>query len=520
MAAQGNTQNLSTDDDDAEDDDDDDSVGSPPPSPESSKRRKITAGAKKGQDTGTTKGKHKSSLSHSSTYSHKPDDHPQMAQASESSPRQQYAQQFNYNSQQRMDAYQLPRDALGNSQMPMPNAYNAQNFAGQQRQLQFPQAVKRENGDYGPYYQSMHQRQMSDAPSNSVKVENKISPDNRTFLPHGRPSSADSVRSSRTSGQSPSAMMPRYVVPGSSANMRPKLKVQIPLGDSSESQISSAGDIRSIGGPLSGGTLSNENNDGQANNDTPENNQENSERTPSVDGGHSGNKLKSESGNGGNGGASVATGGNGSGGNNGPWGSSLLLPPPSPSSYLNSSTTSGPGNPFGRPPLVNSNGEQTPISAALPSKYVNDLLPSPSNFYGSEWDLHFGPASAGFSAIPGSGGPPNTSVLSGASAFPQVTPTSSSAVVGMPMSMGLNQNVGGTATAPQPMQAMGHGHHVHNGVPGPPMGSVAVNATKIGPTSNDITANAGANSGGQGGDPETRKRETTASLMRSKRVRM
>lgn len=421
-----------------------------------------------------------------------------------------------------MDSFQLQREAMSNSQMPMSNAYNAQNFAGQQRHLNFPQAIKSESGDYGSYYQGIHQRQLSDAAPISNKVENKISPDSRTFVPHGRPSSADSVRGSRINGQSPSAMMPRYVMPGTNASMRPKLKVQIPLGDSSESQISSAGEIRSIGGPLSGGTLSNDNHDGQANNGTPEKNQEASEHSPSIDGGESANKVKSE---GGRGADTVASGANSnaSGGNNGPWGSSLLLPPPSPSSYLNSSAASGPGNPFGRPPLVNSNGEQTPISAALPSKYVNDLLPSPSNFYGSEWDLHFGPASAGFSAIPGSGGLPSTTVLSGAAGFPHATPTSSSAIAGIPV--GLTSSGGGTTIAPQPMPALGHGNHAHNGAPGPSIGGSTVNANRGGSTNSDMMANAGnqnagGNSQGEGGDPGTRKREATASLMRSKRVRM
>ena len=35
--------------------------------------------------------------------------------------------------------------------------------------------------------------------------------------------------------------------------------------------------------------------------------------------------------------------------------------------------------------LVPGGGEQTPLSAALPSRLVNDLLPSPSNFYSNDW---------------------------------------------------------------------------------------------------------------------------------------
>ncbi|RDW25025.1 hypothetical protein B0I73DRAFT_141406 [Yarrowia lipolytica] len=76
----------------------------------------------------------------------------------------------------------------------------------------------------------------------------------------------------------------------------------------------------------------------------------------------------------------------------------LLLPPPSPSSYINNSGV-GPGNPFAKPTLLN--GEQTPLSAALPSRYINDLLPSPSNFYGTEWN--FNPGSAGGSSFSAGG---------------------------------------------------------------------------------------------------------------------
>ncbi|EHY53844.1 resistance to lethality of mkk1p386 overexpression [Exophiala dermatitidis] len=74
----------------------------------------------------------------------------------------------------------------------------------------------------------------------------------------------------------------------------------------------------------------------------------------------------------------------------------IVLPPPSPSaSAVMSAGTSGPPNPFARPPPPTSNQNrdayndnrnniETPISA-LPSRYMNnDLLPSPSNFF-SEW---------------------------------------------------------------------------------------------------------------------------------------
>ncbi|KIW87664.1 uncharacterized protein Z519_11638 [Cladophialophora bantiana CBS 173.52] len=78
-------------------------------------------------------------------------------------------------------------------------------------------------------------------------------------------------------------------------------------------------------------------------------------------------------------------------------GDHIVLPPPSPSaSAVMSAGTSGPPNPFARPPPPTSNANrdayndnrntiETPISA-LPSRYMNnDLLPSPSNFF-SEWD--------------------------------------------------------------------------------------------------------------------------------------
>ncbi|KAK9367850.1 hypothetical protein V1509DRAFT_566057 [Lipomyces kononenkoae] len=97
----------------------------------------------------------------------------------------------------------------------------------------------------------------------------------------------------------------------------------------------------------------------------------------------------------------------------------VLLPPPSPSTYLNANTLGGPGNPFARPASLSTAGasgpshvfaqstsgaantsasnvtsmpnarEQTPISA-LPSRYVSDLLPSPSTLYTpAEWGLQF-----------------------------------------------------------------------------------------------------------------------------------
>ncbi|KAK9244041.1 hypothetical protein V1506DRAFT_542520 [Lipomyces tetrasporus] len=96
----------------------------------------------------------------------------------------------------------------------------------------------------------------------------------------------------------------------------------------------------------------------------------------------------------------------------------VLLPPPSPSAYLNSNSLGGPGNPFARPTSLSSAGasapshsfppttgaananvssatsmpnarDQTPISA-LPSRYVSDLLPSPSTLYTpADWGLQF-----------------------------------------------------------------------------------------------------------------------------------
>jgi hypothetical protein len=190
-----------------------------------------------------------------------------------------------------------------------------------------------------------------------------------------RPQSMDTTAGGQerrfATNQQESPMMGSKMPPSSLHNvssgppMRPKLKVQIPMGDSGgDSQISSSEPSKDA--------------------------KDEENRQP----GSKPSSATSSSGAGGTGGNGPQSGG--------PWGSSLLLPPPSPSSYLstNSGTSSavGPGNPFGRPPLVTSNGEQTPLSAALPSKYVNDLLPSPSNFYGTEWNTHFGPPSA--AAVP------------------------------------------------------------------------------------------------------------------------
>lgn len=63
----------------------------------------------------------------------------------------------------------------------------------------------------------------------------------------------------------------------------------------------------------------------------------------------------------------------------------IVLPPPSPSvGALLSAGPQGPANPFSRPLPVNA-PEQTPMSA-LPSRFTQDLLGSPSTFFGSpDW---------------------------------------------------------------------------------------------------------------------------------------
>jgi MADS-box transcription factor len=67
------------------------------------------------------------------------------------------------------------------------------------------------------------------------------------------------------------------------------------------------------------------------------------------------------------------------------------LPPPSPSatSILSAGAT-GPPNPFARPPPQNHNtgmNMETPVSALLPSRYLNnEFLPSPSSFY-PDWNF-------------------------------------------------------------------------------------------------------------------------------------
>lgn len=78
--------------------------------------------------------------------------------------------------------------------------------------------------------------------------------------------------------------------------------------------------------------------------------------------------------------------------------SGVVLPPPSPSaSALLSAGAQGPPNPFARPPIPvnpgsqnqnaynNNNNIETPISA-LPSRFMNELLPSPSSFF-PEWNI-------------------------------------------------------------------------------------------------------------------------------------
>jgi hypothetical protein len=186
---------------------------------------------------------------------------------------------------------------------------------------------------------------------------------------------------------------PQVSRPMADHSLRPKLKVQIPLGETSEG-ISSSEKSR-------------------------DKNDRDSQAATSSGAGSAGPNSSSAT-------SQPSGGPTGPGPAGGSWGSAVLLPPPSPSSYLNSNNSAsgvGPGNPFGRPPLVN-NGEQTPLSAALPSKYVNDLLPSPSNFYGSEWNIHFGtgqtPTSATAAGAASSSHAPNVGMgisLSGGASF-------------------------------------------------------------------------------------------------------
>lgn len=56
------------------------------------------------------------------------------------------------------------------------------------------------------------------------------------------------------------------------------------------------------------------------------------------------------------------------------WGTQML-PPPSPSTFLVSSTSAGPTNPFAR----------SLLSASIANAGGSDMLPSPSNFYNTDW---------------------------------------------------------------------------------------------------------------------------------------
>lgn len=77
-------------------------------------------------------------------------------------------------------------------------------------------------------------------------------------------------------------------------------------------------------------------------------------------------------------------------------GSGVVLPPPSPSaSALLSAGATGPTNPFARPPPPSSSLNNTTLSyrdtetplSALPSRFMGDVLPSPSQFY-PEWNFN------------------------------------------------------------------------------------------------------------------------------------
>lgn len=204
------------------------------------------------------------------------------------------------------------------------------------------------------------------------------------------------------------------------SSMRPKLKVQIPLGQSQEGQITSASnrsltdDLQDqnrgpsesqgpqanvVGGVNEVGVGSNsamqQENQGAGvtvgpGSTTQVTNPANSNQTfviPTSSMSSNANPtstLMTTASNPVNGSiiGNAAANSNGAPGPNS-WG--VHLPPPSPSTALNLGSTLGPGNPLNRFPLMSNNGEQTPLSAALPSRLVNDLLPSPSNFYSNDW---------------------------------------------------------------------------------------------------------------------------------------
>lgn len=212
-------------------------------------------------------------------------------------------------------------------------------------------------------------------------------------------------------------------------NMRPKLKVQIPLGQNTDGQITSSersnrsftDDLQdkaaSSSGPSSSGIGNGSSSNGNGTQGgsvflSPTANASNGNSSGSNGGGESSSMA-----------ASNSTGSSSGNSGTSSWG--VHLPPPSPSSILNPNSTLGPGNPLNRPPLV-SNGEQTPLSAALPSRLVNDLLPSPSNFYSNDWGFGMsfnGPTSAG--------------IGSSSSTIPSLNITSSSSSGGLPSATGL-----------------------------------------------------------------------------------
>ncbi|ODQ64056.1 hypothetical protein NADFUDRAFT_43692 [Nadsonia fulvescens var. elongata DSM 6958] len=193
--------------------------------------------------------------------------------------------------------------------------------------------------------------------------------------------------------------MPTQTSTPSASLMRPKLKVQIPIDKVAQSE---------------------------RNRSTP--NQ--SAPTSAGEGNGSGSSAGDVSVNGGLDNDDITMGPGSNPGSN----TVLLLPPPSPLSMLNGgsnggphSAGGGPGNPFARPNTANmSNGnfnESTPFSPAVPSRYVHDLLPSPSsNFYGTDL-FSFVPGSAG-----GMGGTTNTNMANMSLANPAVSANSTTGV--------------------------------------------------------------------------------------------
>lgn len=119
------------------------------------------------------------------------------------------------------------------------------------------------------------------------------------------------------------------------------------------------------------------------------------------------------------------------------------LPPPQPNpQYQNQFGNGNNGAANFKPPFNINTGEQTPLTGGLPSRYVPDLFPSPSNFYSNEWNIPFGSGNTPY---------PNSAIQQG-----QMLPNINNGKVNK------LSNLQTDGTIPSPLQNTPLGNHTKN----------------------------------------------------------